>query len=200
MLIRENGAETGMQMTVEGDIKPTMGPKTHFVPVMLSQANAADEGGLVTLAELMAKVSAERVPDVFPIPPDGLPTSVRVIRNFSELDIGSKWFEFRRIDATVAALNDSLAASTFLDGAGRVVAVMRGADFRSIFGQGAAGITVGSSVEPKLNAVVAFCGVSFGKPRHAKVKGVDGCEASNFTMRTSIIWPIFCLGPILLQN
>lgn len=151
-LIRENGAETGMRMSVVGDIKPTAGPKTHFVPVLLSQANAADEGGLILLAETMADISAKRVPDVFPIPPDGLPTSVRVIRNFSDLDIGSKWLEFRRIDATVAALNDTLAASTFLDGAGRVVAVMRGADFRSIFGTGAAGMTVSSSVEPKLNA------------------------------------------------
>jgi hypothetical protein len=146
-LIRENGGPTGLRMTVVTDAVPTQGPVVHFVPVLLSPPKDAEaEGSLRNLTEIVTRDSAEYIPDLFPLQPGGLPTAQKVIRNFIDKDIGSKWFEARRIDAVVAALNDSLAASAFLDGAGRVVAVMSGADFRSIFGPGAAGVTVGSDV------------------------------------------------------
>jgi hypothetical protein len=146
-LIRENGGPTGLRMTVVTDAVPTQGPVVHFVPVLLSPPKDAEaENSLLTLTGHVTQESAEYIPDLFPLQPGGLPTSQKVIRNFIDKEIGSKWFESRRIDATVAALNDSLAASAFLDGAGRVVAVMTGADFKSIFGSGAAGVTVGSSV------------------------------------------------------
>ena len=82
------------------------------------------------LTEALIRDSAKYIPDLFPLQPGGLPTEQKVIRNFVDKDIGSKWFQSRRIDALVAAFNDSLAASAFLDGAGRVVAVMTVADFR----------------------------------------------------------------------
>jgi len=146
-LLRDTGASTGLRMTVVTDAVPTQGPVVHFVPVLLSPPKDAEaETRLLTLTEYMAKDSAEYIPDLFPLKPGGLPTSQKVIRNFIDKEIGSKWFEARRIDAMVAALNDSLAASAFLDGAGRVVAVMNGSDFKSVFGPGAAGVTVSSNV------------------------------------------------------
>jgi hypothetical protein len=146
-LIRETGGVTGLRMSVVTTAVATQGPVVHFVPVMLSPPkDAAAEASLLTLTEAIVTESAEYIPDLFPLRAGGLPTEQKVIRNFIDKDIGSKWFEFRRIDAVVAALNDSLASSAFLDGAGRVVAVMNGADFRALFGSGAAGMTVGSSV------------------------------------------------------
>jgi hypothetical protein len=146
-LIRETGAPTGLQMSNVVDAVPTQGPVVHFVPVMLTPPkDAAAEDALLKLTEAIVTDSAKYIPDLFPLRAGGLPTEQKVIRNFIDKEIGSKWFEARRIDAFVAALNDSLASSAFLDGAGRVVAVMNGADFRSIFGPGSAGMTVGSSV------------------------------------------------------
>jgi hypothetical protein len=142
----DTGALTGLFMTVDGRTVQTMGPIVHFVPVLLSPATASEEGGLQLLTEGAARDSSLKVPDIFPLPPGGLPTQVKVIRNFTDLAIPDRWFEFRRISYTVAALNDSLASSVFLDGAGRIVAVMRGPDFRGIFGSGAAGMTVSESV------------------------------------------------------
>jgi hypothetical protein len=146
-LIRESGAPTGLRMSVATDTVSTQGPIVHFVPVMLSPPkDESAEGNLRLLTQALVEDTARYTPDIYPLRPGGLPTEQKVIRNFIDKEIGSKWFEARRIDATVAALNDSLAASAFLDGAGRVVAVLSGADFKSIFGEGAAGMTVASDV------------------------------------------------------
>ncbi|MFL5350439.1 MAG: hypothetical protein ACJ8AT_37180 [Hyalangium sp.] len=146
-LIRETGAPTGLRMSVVTEVVSTQGPVVHFVPVMLSPPkDESAEGSLRSLTAGIVSDTALYTPDLFPLRPGGLPTEQKVIRNFIDKEIGSKWFEARRIDATVAALNDSLASSAFLDGAGRVVAVMSGPDFKSIFGEGAAGMTVDSSV------------------------------------------------------
>jgi hypothetical protein len=142
----DTGALTGLFMTVDGRTVQTMGPVVHFVPVLLSAASAQDEEGLQLLTEKIAGDSALQVPDLFPLAPGGLPTSVKVLRNFINLAVPDRWFQFRRVSYTVAALNDSLAASVFLDGAGRVVAVMRDKDFTAIFGDGAVGMTVKESV------------------------------------------------------
>lgn len=157
-LIRADGKETGLEMSVGGYVDADLGPTVHFIPVTISPFSGSEENTLVASAEMLADESAKKVPDVFPIPKGGLPTFTKVLRNFSDKDIGDKWLEFRRIDATVAAVNDSLASSAFLDGAGRVVAVMRGSDFRAIFGPGAAGMTVDSSVslKPKGEAATKY--------------------------------------------
>jgi hypothetical protein len=149
-LVRENGGSTGLQMGVNVSAVTTQGPVVHFVPVLLSKTEEEREDSLRTLAQYMADESAEYVPDVFPLVAGGLPTRVKVLRNFTDQDINSKWFEFRRIDALVANLNDTVAASTFLDGAGRSVVVLRPADFNALFaGQSVAGMSVASSVTPK---------------------------------------------------
>jgi len=146
-LVRENGAGTGLQMTVEFHPVYMSGPKVHFVPVLLTPFDSpSEEEALHALTEALAEETAKKTPDLFPLTPGSLPTFVKGLRNFSEADIPSKWFSFRRSDATVAALNDTLAASTFLDGAGRVAVVLRRKDFVSLFGEGAAGMTVDSSV------------------------------------------------------
>jgi hypothetical protein len=147
-LIRETGAPTGLRMSVVTDPVPTQGPVVHFVPVFLSPPNpqVIDDEGLVLLTESIIRNSAQFIPDLFPLKPGGLPTAQKVMRNFVDKDIGSKWFRSRRIDALVAALNDSLAASAFLDGAGRVVAVMPVADYETAFGADSAALTVASSV------------------------------------------------------
>jgi hypothetical protein len=140
------GNPTGLQMTVSGEAKDMQGPAVHFVPVMLSKVDAAGEEKLVKKTEELEQDTAKQVPDWFPLAPGGLPTSVRVVRNLVDVQVPDRWFEARRISYLVAALNDTLAASTFLDGAGRVVAVMSRDDFRAVFGAGAAGMTVGESV------------------------------------------------------
>ncbi|HVG62702.1 MAG TPA: hypothetical protein VNA24_29320 [Hyalangium sp.] len=146
-LIRETGAPTGLRMTVVTDPVPTQGPVVHFVPVFLSPPNQAiDDEGLVLLTEAIIRDSARFIPDLFPLKPGGLPTEQKVMRNFVDKDIGAKWIQFRRRDALVAALNDSLAASAFLDGAGRVVAVLPVGDYEAAFGTDSAALTVGTSV------------------------------------------------------
>jgi hypothetical protein len=142
-LIRETGAPTGLQMSVVTDAIPTQGPVVHFVPVMLTPPKDPEaEARFFESTQRLVTDSARYIPDIYPLAPGGLPTEQKVIRNFIDKDIGSIWFDFRRVDATVAALNDSLAASAFLDGAGRVVAVMSGEDFNTLFGEGAAAMTV----------------------------------------------------------
>ncbi|HEY8210708.1 MAG TPA: hypothetical protein VIG99_24660 [Myxococcaceae bacterium] len=144
------GNPTGLQMTVVGEAKNMMGPMVHFVPVLLSKPDQpSDEAALITLTEVMAESSALRIPDVFPLAPGGLPTRTLVLRNLIDAQVPDRWFEVRRISYLVAALNDTLAASAFLDGAGRVIAVMPGKDFRAVFGTGAAGMTVAESVNLK---------------------------------------------------
>lgn len=140
------GNPTGLQMTVSGEAKNMIGPAVHFVPVLLSKTDEAGEKALIEKTEALEKDTASKTPDVYPLAPGGLPTSTRVLRNLVDAKVPDRWFEARRVSYMVAALNDSLAASTFLDGAGRVVAVMSLEDFRSIFGTGAAGMTVDESV------------------------------------------------------
>lgn len=140
------GNPTGLQMTVSGEAKHMTGPAVHFVPVLLSKTDEAGEADLIAKTEALEKDSAAKIPDVFPLAPGGLPTSTRVLRNLIDAQVPDRWFEARRVSYLVAALNDSLAASTFLDGAGRVVAVMSRDDFKAVFGTGAAGMTVSDSV------------------------------------------------------
>jgi len=149
------GNPTGLLMTVGGDAKVMTGPAVHFVPIILTAKDAAAEESLHLLTEGMEKDARLMIPDVFPLAPGGLPTDVRVLRNLSDAKVPERWFEARRISYLVAALNDTLAASTFLDGAGRVVAVMSGADFKSVFGTGSAGMTVAESVEVRARGSTA---------------------------------------------
>jgi hypothetical protein len=143
------GNPTGLEMTVSGEARKMTGPVVHFVPVLLSKRDAAGEAELIAKTEAMEKDTATKVPDWFPVGPGGLPTSTRVLRNMVDLQVPDRWLEARRISYVVASLNDTLAASAFLDGAGRVVAVMSGEDFKSIFGTGAAGMMVSDSVNAR---------------------------------------------------
>ncbi|MBX7100306.1 MAG: hypothetical protein K1X89_21495 [Myxococcaceae bacterium] len=148
-LLKSDGTHTGLAVSAGGTVQESTAPVVTFVPVMLHLLDEAAETELKAKAEALEQATAAHTPDLFPLKPHGLPTRTVTLRNFSEKEIPAKWFESRRVDATVAALNESLAASAFLSGSGRVVAVMPKDDFVGIFGKGAAGMTVDSAVKVK---------------------------------------------------
>ncbi len=148
-LLKLDGAPTGLELNTSGTVQVSTAPNVSFIPTVLTKFDEAQEASLRTLTQALADDYAKFGPDIFPVPPGGLPTQVRNFRNLIEADATSRWFEFGRIAATVAALNDTLASSAFLTGAGRVVVVLPRKDFEGVFGKGAAGMTVAESVNLK---------------------------------------------------
>jgi len=158
-LVRANNASTGLEMSVEGWALAAQAPKMVFVPVILSRPESTGDGiveqigkDLLKDADRLASELTQYGPDMFPLAPGQLPTEVRSrIRNFESLEIPDMWLKLRRYNAVAAAMNDTLSAEAFLEGAGRVVAVMTREDFKNIAGpdSDAVAMTVSPSVDVK---------------------------------------------------
>ncbi len=152
-LVKSDGGPTGLRVIVDGRTQESTGPHVTVVPVTLTQNDEQREETFRKLTGWIVEESAEKIPDLFPLAPRTLPVTLAGQRGFQDLDIPSIWFAWRRSDATVAALADALTAEAFLSNAGRVLAVLGVKDFETLFGEGAAGMTVGAAVTPKRSSL-----------------------------------------------
>lgn len=157
-LLEADGARTGLRVRVLGQSYDLQGPTISVVPVVLQ--NLGDKGApedlYLRMAEGLVKETAEYTPDLFPLAHGKLPVRLLGQRSFVDKEIPDTWLEFRRVDATVAALNESLAADAFLNNHGRVVVFLRKQDFEAVFGAGAAGMAVKSPVTPRNSASLSW--------------------------------------------
>lgn len=147
-LVDPDGHPIGVDMRLRGVVQRTYGPNVNFTPVILSTKGLRDPGaaftGLRDEAGAMARDVAAQVPDYFPLVPNGLPVFVRPVLNLTDADIphGN-----RSSSGLVAALGDRLSLDAFLEGAGRVVAVLRKDEYYMVASSTAEAYTTGEKVK-----------------------------------------------------
>lgn len=165
-LIRiDTGAPTGLEMSVHGMVSTTQGPVVNFLPIRLGSSTNPDQ--LQETTEQLSKSSAMYVPDFYPLAPGGLPTQVLGLRNFTEDSIpaisgglfGSA--SYYRSEKLLTRIEETVTASAFLQGAGRVMAVLDEPDFRTIEGQDTAAATFARGIKPARSSLTFSWKVTF---------------------------------------
>ncbi|MBQ10557.1 MAG: hypothetical protein CMJ45_03295, partial [Planctomyces sp.] len=149
--LRRDDAPTkdiGIRVTVEGLAVPRMGPRTHFVPVLLRPSSPAEvqayKGILEKDAAQLAAESALHIPDFYPLPPQGLPTMPQKMQDFSALigQVDKEWESFLtrlgkdvtieedRRNVLLQSLTQQLRIPGILAGAERVVVILSLVDYQ----------------------------------------------------------------------
>jgi hypothetical protein len=141
----EDGSSTGISMALAGEVIRTHGPVVNFVPAQLREKGYPNS--LWYAAQRLAADSAKYIPDFYPLRPGGLPTRALGLRNFAGAGIGDSL-------KLIANLEDALTAGTFLNGAGRVVAILDSQDFETLQGTEKAGVTLAADFNLKKAGVV----------------------------------------------
>jgi hypothetical protein len=154
-LVREDGTPTGLKVTVAGEVVETHGPKTHFVPVLLSESSEEERAQLTDAAQELADDSGRFIPELFPLAPGGLPTATEKLSDLTGLIQSatvSFWESFiaklhgvtpgtrahrdlvERLRSAIASaeLIRRLAPSGQLRNLGRIVGVVKDSDLKEV--------------------------------------------------------------------
>lgn len=149
-LRREDGAGTGIAVTVKGTVVDTRLPTVAFVPMRISDgtATAASAAALQAASNRLSDDSVTYIPDFFPLQPSGMKAVKATIVDArakikSELDSWATWAKSlvgattsakTTEDALLASLADSAALGGTLGKQGRTVIVFDTADYQAITG------------------------------------------------------------------
>ena len=132
-IVHQDGRPTGIKVSVAGIVRNIPTLVTHFVPVIISNANILEEILLKALTDRLADDSAVRIPDYYPLPPRGF-SAVKAPRVQDMSVVADKviFFPSNRQEAIRAAIIRQMQGGALLAGAQRVVVVMRDVDFDQI--------------------------------------------------------------------
>jgi hypothetical protein len=161
-LLRATGEPTGIGISVSGTVVRTSAPSIVIVPMLLSSATPHDLEYLASKAGIDETEVRDRVPDMFPLVPLGIETSVHSTLDFTRVRVTAArnyetWLKSHKFSASalVDARTDSLLAaiSSFFGlgpgqaaGAQRIVVLLRDKDFDLLRGKNAAAFTANQKV------------------------------------------------------
>lgn len=140
-LLREDGSETGLKITVSGEATQTYGPDVKLVPVILSSGNPAAWGGsLAHIVQQLATACQEGIPRFFPIAPGGMTVTAEPTLNLRHLEpgVGSKLksllpftdtVEEIRADTLSAAMAQRFGTGSAMTNGPKVVVMLSDHDF-----------------------------------------------------------------------
>jgi hypothetical protein len=153
-LIRDDGSETGLAVSVEGEAIQTYGPRVRFIPVFFSppQASGWPEAFAEAAQRLRTKCDKE-IPMYYPLDAGGLPTSSEPARTMVVAEPNPGFFarllskvgltaakskERQDADNLRAVLAQRLGTETSLNGTDKAVVLLSNDDFDRIWPGGTA--------------------------------------------------------------